>query len=376
MSLGSRQHPCYQDPNPRSRLKPDTTSTIKYIKMYAGAIPTTYPYALPLVPGLYGQKGTVYEYRPVPFFEFRGSGAPPADLGTPGDVYIDLTPDAHALYCKSEEDWARWAGPAEAATEQLCHPHFVDERQSRYVNLHPEQGPEWVCRQTVVRRQQALRAAGILEDSHADSAQAGLRLASTIIGHPARGVSPATMGAESDLFASDSEGPSDAEPKLSDVDDEAFFPSKRARTLASSSISAARSANRPAATAAPRPRYWHPSPDPETRRLEEKLAALQADKELHQLRSRKRMLLVSLATAQRGFRPASELLQTLEKEYTKYHPSDAPSVMPTEPWVLPDLRTAVDHGKKELRATQIKRAEAEKQLAERVQWCDALRQNQ
>jgi hypothetical protein len=305
--------------------------------MYAGAIPTTYPYALPLVPGLYGQKGTVYEYRPVPFFEFRGSGAPPADLGTPGDVYIDLTPDVHALYCRSEEDWARWAGPAEAATEQLCHPHFVDWKQSRYVNLHPEQGPEWVCRQTVVRRQQALRAAGILEDSHADSPQAGLRLASTIIGQylaktggvqapssptpsasPARGVSPATMDAELDLFASDSEGPSDAELKLSDVDNEAFFPSKRARTLASSSISAARSANRPAATAAPRPRYRHPSPDPETRRLEEKLAALQADKELHQLRSRKRMLLVSLATAQRGFRPASELLQTLEKEYTKY----------------------------------------------------------
>jgi hypothetical protein len=61
--------------------------------------------------------------------------------------------------------------------------------------------------------------------------------------------------------------------------------------------------------------------------------------------------------------------------------------------VLPDLRTAVEHGlcsfvfqlliiqihfvrtgKKELLATQIKRAEAEKQLAERVQLCDAMKQ--
>jgi hypothetical protein len=333
MDPGLRQHPCYQNPDPRSKLKPDTTSTLKYIKMCGGTIPTTYPYALPLVPGLYAQKGTVYEYLPVPFFEFRGSGAPPADLGTPGDVYIDLTPDAHALYCKSEEDWTRWAGPAVVASDQLCHPHFVDWSHSRHVNFHPEHGPEWVCRQTIVRRQQALRANRILKASHAASARAGLRLASTIIGQylartggvqalssptpsasPARGGSPATMDADSDLFASDS----DAESKLSDVD-EAFFPSKRARTLASSaSISAARSANRPAPSAAPGPRYRHPSPDPESQQLEKKLAALQADKELHQLRSRKRMLLASLATAQRGFRPASELLQTLEKKYTKY----------------------------------------------------------
>ncbi|KAF7333057.1 hypothetical protein MVEN_02412300 [Mycena venus] len=373
-------HPCYKNPNPRSRLKPETTFTLKYIKMCSHTIPANYPYALFAIAGLYAEKGSVYEYLPVPFFEFRGYGAPPADVGTPGDVYIDLTPGAHALYSRSEEDWARWAGPA--APEMLGHPHFFDYKQSRYVNFHPEEGIEWVCKQTILRRKEALRAAGFLKNRHAASAQAGFDLVSMIIGMylastavDAKGLSSPTPheDGDSDLFASDSES-SDAESKVS----EAFYLSKRARTVASSSsVSAALVANRSKSKAppsSPPSAYRHPSPDPDIMQLEKVLKVLQADKELQSLRRRKRELMASLPTT-RGFELAPELVQTLEKEYNKYYPSAVPSVAPAEAkQALPELRCRVDQTKKTLLATKMRRAEVEKQLAERRQWCEAIRQ--
>jgi len=41
------------------------------------------------------------------FFEFRGYGPPPDDVGNPGDIYIDLTPHPRPLLyvCHGEKDW-------------------------------------------------------------------------------------------------------------------------------------------------------------------------------------------------------------------------------------------------------------------------------
>ncbi|KAJ7124466.1 hypothetical protein C8R44DRAFT_875497 [Mycena epipterygia] len=134
-------HPCNENPHPKSKLKPETTSTIQYIKMRVLSIPGNYPYLTPDIPGLYRNEG-IHEYLPIPFFEFRGLGTPPSDVGSPGDVYIDLTPSACALYSKAEEDWSRWAGPA--STDTLSHPHFVDSKNARYVWFHPRNGAEWI----------------------------------------------------------------------------------------------------------------------------------------------------------------------------------------------------------------------------------------
>ncbi|KAJ7210638.1 hypothetical protein B0H12DRAFT_1157423 [Mycena haematopus] len=304
------QHPCYRNSAPKSTLKPDTTFTLKYMKMNAETIPARYPYALPAIEGLYSTL-----YLPVPFFEFRGAGAPPADLGTQGDVYINVTPGAHALYAKCEEDWARWSGP------------------------------EWVCRRTVARRMQALSTAGILKESHYAHQQAGWSLASTLI-------SGYLTGRHS------SEG-SDAESTHSDASVSAAFASDRFCK----------------SKAPPSPLYQHPDPDPEIEHLERELAELQADQELRRLRGRKRELVASLSTP-RGLRVSPEVLHTLETEYTKYH-SD-PSVSAANARLLvPDLEllsTKVRVGKKSLLATKIRRAEVEKQLGERLQLCHAIRQ--
>ncbi|KAJ7083650.1 hypothetical protein B0H15DRAFT_417422 [Mycena belliarum] len=49
----------------------------------------------------------------VSFFEFRGIGPPDSSCGYAGDVYVDLTPGAHALYWRDRHgrgpgQWRRW----------------------------------------------------------------------------------------------------------------------------------------------------------------------------------------------------------------------------------------------------------------------------
>ncbi|KAF8156259.1 hypothetical protein K438DRAFT_1942836 [Mycena galopus ATCC 62051] len=392
------QHPCYRNPNPSSRLKPNTVFSLKYIKMYTKSIPANYPYALPPIDGLYG-KVKVFEYLPLPFFEFRGAGAPPADLGTPGDVYIDLTPGAHALYCKCEEDWACWA--ARAPTEELLtHPHLVGWKYERYLDFHAEKGPEWICRKTVLQRQQAVLAAGLLDTG---GAQEGSGLASTMIARyiaktaasvanfaratPMDVDSPDISASDSDL---DSEEISDAESKHSDT----FYPSKRARTLAScNSLSTSLAAGRAARSKAPgpSPQYQHPGPDPETQQLEKELAALRADKNLQRMRaasasswclSSLRADFGSLQRCSRHSRPS-----TANTSYI-----DPSPVTPAEAkQLLPDLRNTVDKGgsflavvlefpglflisdlgKKTLLEAKMKRAKAEKQLEEQFPFLEA-----
>ncbi|KAJ7476838.1 hypothetical protein B0H11DRAFT_1301937 [Mycena galericulata] len=367
-------HPCYATPHPKSALKPDTTFTLKFMKMRPDAIPASYPYLTPAIPGLYRNSG-VNEHLPVPFFEFRGTGAPPADVGSPGDVYIDCTPAAHALYSRSEVDWTRWAGPADAADTPLAHPLFADCASARYLWFHPAEGVEWVCARTVSRRQQTLRADGILKGSHAGSAQAGLELASQIIGgylsngsaagpetKPPSKKSPVKRAR---VFSrvhsapdSDSEEGSRSDSDLS----EAFFPSKRARKAAACGDSKPLSSPR-------RPTI----PDQETVRLEAELAALKADGELQALRDRKRALVAVIDEQSAGGGYAATILQMLQNEYkSSCHPSPSPT--PDEAKQrLPDLRCRVDEGKKRVLAARVKREDAEKELAERLRACDELR---
>ncbi|KAJ7688247.1 hypothetical protein B0H17DRAFT_1068922, partial [Mycena rosella] len=180
-------HPCRKKPHPKSKLKPDTTFTLRYIKMRPDRIPASYPYLTPAVPDLYPNRG-MCEHLPIPFFEFRGVGAPPPDVGGPGDVYID-TGDA-ALYAKAEEDWSRWCGPVSPDT--LSHPHFADSAAPRFVAVDRGAGVRWVSDGSVRQHRAAERAKGNTDGD----AQAGFVLAAQIIRECLAGV-PAKQGSRS-----------------------------------------------------------------------------------------------------------------------------------------------------------------------------------
>ncbi|KAJ7740536.1 hypothetical protein B0H16DRAFT_54119 [Mycena metata] len=308
-------HPCDQNPNPKSLVKPETTFSVRHIKMSVLSIDANYPYTLSPIEGIFPNKGDSYAFIPVPYFEFCGLGAPPADVGTPGDVYIDTTPGAQALYSKSEEDWTRWVCPASGLPS--AHPHFSDLRSPRFLWFHPEVGVEWVCRQTVRRRQESLPVRA--------SDQANLNLASEIIGrYLAAEAAPGLRGG-SQLPASEEE----EEDELSELSDVEFYPSKRARRIASgtgASISVPIPPRRAYASRskAPLPSSppAHSTPDSTTLALERELAALKRDPDLKLLRNRKQELLATLATRRATVNTLSPaILQTLAEEFNKSCPS-------------------------------------------------------
>ncbi|KAJ7166081.1 hypothetical protein C8R46DRAFT_1275727 [Mycena filopes] len=372
-------HPCNQNPNPKSTVKPETTFTLRYMKMCSDRIPLNYPYILPPNKGIFPNKGDTYEYTPVPYFEFRALGAPPPDVGTPGDVYIDTTPNAQALYTKSEEDWSRWPGPA--SPETPAHPHFADCNSARFVWFHPKLGVEWVCVRTVLRRQSTLRVERVLRPSHGASPEASLGLASEIIGRylaaEAGATADAQMDVDSDMSLSEEENEVD---DLSDAD--TFYPSKRARRLASGTspsvpLLSPRSRAPPPPSSSPAQRPHHPitSPDNETLALEQDLAALKADPDLKLLRTRKRELIMSLAANRRPAAPVNTLsptlVEALKKEFTKCRPS-APTAEEAQK-ALPDLRQQVEESKRSLLALKARRVEVARQLEERMKACAILK---
>jgi hypothetical protein len=80
-----------------------------------GNIPHTYPYRLdPKQPDK------------IPYFEWRGRGPPPADIGLPGDIFLDLTPNKPALFARTEGVWFQWVGRYTTESQLIAHPHLED----------------------------------------------------------------------------------------------------------------------------------------------------------------------------------------------------------------------------------------------------------
>ncbi|KII83352.1 hypothetical protein PLICRDRAFT_58426 [Plicaturopsis crispa FD-325 SS-3] len=75
----------------------------------------------------------------IHFFEFRGQGPPPSDVGYPGDVYFDLKPDQkHRLYRRNCQ---RWEYPADTTPGQfIWHPYLA----RTVLGVCPERGATWV----------------------------------------------------------------------------------------------------------------------------------------------------------------------------------------------------------------------------------------
>jgi hypothetical protein len=60
----------------------------------------------------------------IHFVEFRCLSAPPSDIGHPGDVWIDLTPDQFGLYARVGADWRKWPGMYTQDDLLIVHPHI------------------------------------------------------------------------------------------------------------------------------------------------------------------------------------------------------------------------------------------------------------
>ncbi|KAJ7476844.1 hypothetical protein B0H11DRAFT_1302116 [Mycena galericulata] len=356
MSAPLPVHPCYADPSPKSALKPDTTFTLRYIKLRPETIPPNYPYQTPLIPGLFANKG-VHEHVPIPFFEFRGAGAPPLDIGTPGDAYIDTAAPACALYTRAEEEWMQWAGPA--APELFTHPHFVDCRTARHIWFHPRDGVEWISGVSVKRRRDALRAEGVLTAAHTpEDREAGLALAAEIIANYLAGKTTTASPAPSlprrrvrkvvlrvDTAKAESEG-----EEMSS--DEEFYPPalKRVRLTYPADWAAVA-----------------PSVDLEITRLWEEKTALEVERE----RLAQRLMTLNAEKTM----PAQNILQLLEKEYKQYH--SLPSMTETDFEALnADLQGRIDAAKASLCVKQLEREELEKQTEERRQICNERKERQ
>ncbi|KAJ7165686.1 hypothetical protein C8R43DRAFT_1165221 [Mycena crocata] len=116
-------HPCLVNPYPKSLLQPWLIANLREFTADATQISPDYPYAL-------RRRGT--EELHIPYFEFHGLGSPfNLDVGSGGDVYIDHTPGAYALWGNSSQGWKQWVDMGDTPEETLSnswairHP-FVD----------------------------------------------------------------------------------------------------------------------------------------------------------------------------------------------------------------------------------------------------------
>jgi hypothetical protein len=103
------QLPCITNP------KPSSASPIPFVyerrHFTVKTLPESYPYEVIRDNGLQ-----------IHYFEFRGQGPPPADLGFPGDVWLNVRPGELSLYARTLTEWVIWPGPRKAKKQMFEHP--------------------------------------------------------------------------------------------------------------------------------------------------------------------------------------------------------------------------------------------------------------
>ncbi|KAJ7617217.1 hypothetical protein FB45DRAFT_223494 [Roridomyces roridus] len=119
----SSEHPCLTNADPVSRIQPKLASQLKLLPVVE--LPPDYPYQIaPLPNGRFK----------IPYRLFSDRGPPCAnlDVGIPGDMYLDLTLDAYALYGKTADGkWKRWSDTAAPLSSRGLWP------QSEWIVNHP-----------------------------------------------------------------------------------------------------------------------------------------------------------------------------------------------------------------------------------------------
>ncbi|KAI0059349.1 hypothetical protein BV25DRAFT_1993656 [Artomyces pyxidatus] len=101
--------PCFSHPNPTSASP--TPFVYERRHFTVKTLPDNFPYEVIRDNGLQ-----------IHYFEFRGQGPPPADVGHAGDVWMNVVPGELALYARLHTEWVLWPGPRKAKKQMFEHP--------------------------------------------------------------------------------------------------------------------------------------------------------------------------------------------------------------------------------------------------------------
>ncbi|KAJ7124470.1 hypothetical protein C8R44DRAFT_783550 [Mycena epipterygia] len=173
-----RTHPCLRgDPMPTSAQQPSICADVRFFTV--DNLVSEYPYHISLAPG---KLAHVQNYH-IPYYEISGLGPPPADIsGTnPGDVWVDLSPEQHAVYAKiADGSWKRWYDPQPShKTEETIvkHPQFP----SRLLWCSDAKGISWYVKTTVCSNQERAKGRGLVSRDAGKTEEAMWREASVLI---------------------------------------------------------------------------------------------------------------------------------------------------------------------------------------------------
>ncbi|KAJ7243043.1 hypothetical protein C8J57DRAFT_1367055 [Mycena rebaudengoi] len=106
----------------------------------------------------------------VSFFEFRGTGPPSSDVGYPGDVYVDLTPEQHTLYWRDRLGngpgrWNRWTAllldRIPLYKYLVSHPWAKDPQESDLYLWADSNGITWASKEEICASRVAMIQRGI-----------------------------------------------------------------------------------------------------------------------------------------------------------------------------------------------------------------------
>lgn len=97
----------------------------------ARGLPAPNEYANQHVYGNHVQYPSTSLSGPISYYGFSGMGLPPNSLGQPGDIYVDVNPQAPELYAHDVNlEWRPWSGPdvmhAHPTSDDWCLWAFAD----------------------------------------------------------------------------------------------------------------------------------------------------------------------------------------------------------------------------------------------------------
>lgn len=111
-------HPSQNLSAPRSIERPDIVCHNR--EFYVRELPEDYPYQL--------ETSKEWTNIAIPFYEFRGRGPPPTDIGNPGDIYLQTGVETFILHVRTGTEWKvwdplpTWGSIVPPASEFLAHP--------------------------------------------------------------------------------------------------------------------------------------------------------------------------------------------------------------------------------------------------------------
>ncbi|KAJ7740561.1 hypothetical protein B0H16DRAFT_54303 [Mycena metata] len=151
----ARTHPCLRGILPASETQRGLIAKPCHFTINNKNHISDYPYDINPFQGKWHSPKSNYEQYHVSYCKISGRGPPPADLtnATPGDIYIDLSPEAYAVYGKvaaseSGSAWKRWFDPQPKLRDDAVmvkHPYF----HNRVLWCSPTSGINWFAADAV-----------------------------------------------------------------------------------------------------------------------------------------------------------------------------------------------------------------------------------